>query len=222
VTGTRATPAGPAGTRIVDARFLAGAGPGSALPAPVHVEIAFAGRSNVGKSSLVNALLERRSLVRTSATPGSTRQLNLYEARAADGTVFHLVDLPGYGFTRRSKHEQGAWKELIEGYLSTRATLAAVVVLVDVRRGLEDDDRELVEFVASLHHPSRRPLGLVVAATKLDKVARAARRPALDAIRRGVGPGMPVRVVGFSSETGEGRAELWALLRSLALGAPAE
>ncbi len=214
------------GTRIVDARFLAGAAPGGELPAPVNVEIAFAGRSNVGKSSLINALLERKSLVRTSSTPGSTRQVNLYEAKASDGTLFHLVDLPGYGFTHRSKREQGAWKELIEGYLSTRGTLAAVVLLVDVRRGLEDDDRELVEFIQSIQHPLRRPLGLVLVATKLDKIPRAARRPALDALRKTTesaggqrsASATKLRFVGFSSETGEGRDELWSALRSLALG----
>src|SRR5437870_9571841 len=97
--------------RIIGAEFLAGAGPGSSLPAPVMAEIAFAGRSNVGKSSLINAIIGRKSLVRTSSTPGSTRQINLYEARAADGARFHLVDLPGYGFTKRSKAEQAAWQK---------------------------------------------------------------------------------------------------------------
>ncbi len=228
----RTTPAVKSGTRIVDAKFLAGAAPGSQLPAPVNVEVACAGRSNVGKSSLINALLERKSLVRTSSTPGSTRQVNLYEAKAADGTLCHLVDLPGYGFTHRSKREQGAWKTLIEGYLSTRGTLAAVVLLVDVRRGLEDDDRELVDFIQRVEHPSRRPIGLVVVATKVDKIPRAARRPALDALRKtiagGAGPvteGAPAsavrtRFLGFSAETGEGREELWATLRTLALGVP--
>jgi GTP-binding protein len=211
------------GTRVVDASFLAGAAPGGTLPAPVHVEVAFAGRSNVGKSSLINTLLERKSLVRTSSTPGSTRQVNLYEAKLGDGTLFHLVDLPGYGFTHRSKREQGAWKELIEGYLSTRATLAAVVLLVDVRRGLEADDLELVDFVQSTPHPSRRPVALVVAATKLDKIPRAARRPALEALRKAVpapaASGAPrLSLVGFSSETAEGREELWSALRRLALG----
>ena len=210
------------GTRIVDAKFLAGAAPGGNLPPPVNVELAFAGRSNVGKSSLINTLLERKNLVRTSSTPGSTRQLNLYEAKAADGTLFHLVDLPGYGFTHRSKREQGAWKELIEGYLSMRGTLAGVVLLVDVRRGLEDDDRELVDFIQSVDHPSRRPLGLVVGATKLDKLPRASRRPALEALRKTVGspetPSSRLRLVGFSSETGEGREELWSTLRTIALG----
>lgn len=201
--------------RIVHADFLAGAGPGSDLPAPTHAEIAFGGRSNVGKSSLINTLVERQSLVRTSSKPGSTRQLNLYEARAADGTVFHLVDLPGYGFTtRRSKAEKASWGTLIEAYLTTRSTLTAVVLLVDVRRGLEDDDRDLVEFIESAQGVSRRPVEVLIVATKLDKLPKSSRKSALSALGASVGH----RVYGFSSETAEGRPELWRALRRASLG----
>jgi GTP-binding protein len=216
------------GTRIVDARFLAGVAPGAGtLPPPVTVEIAFAGRSNVGKSSLINTLVERKSLVRTSSTPGSTRQINLYEARADDEAVFHLVDLPGYGFTRRSKAETKSWQGLVEDYLRTRVTLTAVVVLVDVRRGLEDDDLELVRFVAEARDVSRRPLQLVVVATKLDKLPRSSRRVELDRLRRKALEQIEAspredaprpRVLGFSSVTGEGRDELWSALRAASIG----
>ena len=205
--------------RIVAAEFLAGAGPGSSLPAPTHAEIAFAGRSNVGKSSLINTLLSRKGLVRTSSTPGSTRQLNLYQARAADGATFHLVDLPGYGFTHRSKGERTAWATLIEGYLGTRSTLAAVVILVDVRRGLEDDDRELITFVEAARPPSRRPVQVVLVATKLDKEPRSARKTALRRLQQS-GQGGTRKVLGFSSVTGEGREDLWRALRRAALGDP--
>lgn len=200
--------------RIVSAEFLAGAGPGSSLPAPTHAEIAFAGRSNVGKSSLINTLLSRKNLVRTSSTPGSTRQLNLYEARAADGATFHLVDLPGYGFTKRSKGEKAAWASLIEGYIGARSTLAVVVLLVDVRRGLEDDDRELVTFVEQAQPPSRRPVEVVLVATKLDKEPRSARKTALRRLQDTASR----KVVGFSSVTGEGVQDLWRTLRRAALG----
>ncbi len=200
--------------RVVSADFLAGAGPGSSLPGPTQLEFAFAGRSNVGKSSLINTLLSRKNLVRTSSTPGSTRQLNLYEAKAADGAVFHLVDLPGYGFTRRSKTEQSAWAALIEGYLQDRATLAAVVLLVDVRRGIESDDRELMEFMDAAANRSRRKVQVLIAATKLDKVARSSRKTVVANIAKDAG----VPVLGFSSETGEGRDELWSALRRLTLG----
>jgi GTP-binding protein len=97
----------PEGLRIVEAQFVAAQGiSGGSLPAPTFTEIAFAGRSNVGKSSLINALVERKSLVRTSSTPGCTRQVNVFETRAKDGTVLHLVDLPGYGYAQRSKDER--------------------------------------------------------------------------------------------------------------------
>lgn len=202
--------------RIIAAEFVAGAGPGASLPAPTYAEIAFAGRSNVGKSSLINALLSRKNLVRVSSTPGSTRQINLYAARAVDGTTLHLVDLPGYGFTRRSKAERGQWAALIEGYLSMRATLAAVVLIVDVRRGLQEDDRELLAFIEAAKLPSRRPLQVLVIATKLDKEPRSARKTALRRLEENASR----RVLGFSSVTNEGRDELWRALRRAALGEP--
>jgi GTP-binding protein len=201
---------------IVAAEFVAGAGPGSDLPAPTGAEIAFAGRSNVGKSSLINALVQRKSLVRTSSTPGSTRQVNLFEVQARDGAVFRLVDLPGYGFAKRSKAEQQAWASLIEKYLKTRVTLAVVVIIVDVRRGLEDDDRELIEFIEAAKAASRRPVEVVVVATKLDKVPRSSARTSVERVVKGAGR----KVVGFSAETGEGRRELWGILRRLTIGVP--
>ena len=108
---------------IVEAKFVAAQGiTGGALPAPTFAEVAFAGRSNVGKSSLINMLVQRKSLVRTSSTPGCTRQVNLFEIHAKDGTALHLADLPGYGFAKRSKQERSEWAKLIEGYLRERAT----------------------------------------------------------------------------------------------------
>ena len=200
--------------RIISAEFLAGAAPGSFLPAPICVEIAFGGRSNVGKSSLINTLVERKNLVRTSSKPGSTRQINQYEAKAADGVRVHLIDLPGYGFTRRSKTEQSAWAGLIEGYLQSRVTLAVVVVLVDIRRGLEPDDQELIDFVETAKEVTRRPVEVLVVATKLDKVPRSARKTALSALVKATGR----KVIGFSSETAEGRTELWRALRKASFG----
>jgi GTP-binding protein len=200
---------------ILSAEFIAAAGPGHDLPAPTTVEIAFGGRSNAGKSSLINTLVQRKNLVRTSSTPGSTRQLHLYETRARDGTVLHFVDLPGYGFTRRSKAERSSWGALIEGYLAGRVSLAAVVIVADVRRGLEEEDRELISFIQEAHAAARRPVEVVLVATKVDKLPLAARRVALDKIRREVGR----RVIGFSAVTGEGRDELLAVLRRAALGA---
>jgi GTP-binding protein len=208
--------------QIVSSSFVAGAASLEALPAPIRAEIAFAGRSNVGKSSLINTLIERRGLVRTSSTPGSTRQINLYEARARDGVVFQLVDLPGYGYTRRSKTEQAAWAELIEGYVRTRVALSVVVLLVDPRRGLEDDDLALIRFVEAAREAERRPVEVIVVATKIDKLQRSASRRVLGSLAaaaKAVG-GTGRKVIGFSSVTNEGRRELWLAIRHAVLDAP--
>ncbi len=218
-----------AAPRIVEAKFVAGVPPGAPVPPPVLAEIAFAGRSNVGKSSLINSLVERNGLVRTSSKPGSTRQLNFYEARAADTSVLGLVDLPGYGFTHRSKSETKQWRELIEGYLGQRVTLGAVVLLVDIRRGAEDEDIELLAFITATRghvHEGRRVVQPIVVATKMDKLSMANRRPALTAVTKGLKEALgkraeglvpTPRVVGFSAETHEGRDELWSVLRRAVL-----
>jgi GTP-binding protein len=197
-------------TPIHSASFVASATHVLDLPAPVYAEVAFAGKSNVGKSSLINALLGRRKLAHTSSTPGRTRHLNLLRAELAGGTL-DIVDLPGYGYAKVSKQERRSWGPMIEGFLRERAGLRCVVVIVDVRRGLDDDDRQLFEFLSEIGRDA------LVVATKLDKLARSKRLPALDAVKRQTG-GKPV--LGFSAETGEGRDELWrALLRHAGLAA---
>lgn len=206
---------------IVDARFVAAAVAIGSLPAPVGVEIAFAGRSNVGKSSLINALVERKNLVRTSGRPGATRQLNVFEARARDGAVLGFVDLPGYGYAQRSKSERQTWAVLIDDYLTTRVTLAAVVLIVDARRGLEEDDLALIEFITTMRVPSRRSVEVVLVATKIDKLPRSTWRTEVERIGKAAGR----RAIAFSAETGEGRSELLRAIRKSALGglpAPAE
>jgi GTP-binding protein len=197
-------------TRVVDARFVAGAVDAASLPAPTLLEVAFAGRSNVGKSSLLNAMMQRKSLARTSNTPGCTRQLNVFEVRCADGLAVHFVDLPGYGWARRSKAERGQWQDMIEGYLRRRVGLRAVVVLVDVRRGVEEEERELVEFLAEAREARGPALDVVLVATKIDKLGAAGRKPALEAVRASAGGNKPIA---FSSVTGDGREDLWARLR---------
>ena len=186
--------------KIRDARFLSSATNNDALPAPAFPEIAFAGRSNVGKSSLINALLERKKLVRTSSTPGATRGINVFRVELAEPeAVLDLVDLPGYGWAKRSKKERKSWGGLIETFLRTRVGLKGVVVIADIRRGFEDDDLELVEF---LEHVERVP---ILVATKLDKLPASKRKPALATRARELGR----PVLGFSAETGEGRDRLW-------------
>jgi GTP-binding protein len=206
----------PEGMRIVEAKFVAALGvAGGSLPAPTFTEIAFAGRSNVGKSSLINALVERRGLVRTSSTPGCTRQVNVFEVRAKDGTTLNLVDLPGYGFARRSHDERKQWATLIEGYLASRPSLAALCLLIDARRGLEDDDRELLDFVKRGRAKGMRQVEPLVVATKADKLPRSSSRSELAKLERASG----VKIVPFSAVTGDGRAELWSRIRRAALGA---
>jgi GTP-binding protein len=201
-------------TRVVDAKFVAGAVDAASLPPPTLVEVAFAGRSNVGKSSLLNAMMQRRGLARTSSTPGCTRQLNVFEVRCSDGLAVRFVDLPGYGWARRSKAERTQWQSMIEGYLRGRAGLRAVVLLVDVRRGVEDEERQLVDFLREPRIVSDpRPLEVLLVATKIDKVGAAGRKLALEEVRRRAGG----RAIGFSAVTGEGRDELWERVRRAAL-----
>jgi len=204
--------AASAGQRIIDARFIASVPAARLLPPPTGVEIAFAGRSNVGKSTLLNSLLERKGLARTSSTPGCTRELVVFEAKAADGAVLTFVDLPGYGYAKRSKAERSAWGELIEDYLLGRPTLAVVVVLVDVRRGVEPDDRDLLELIAAPPRVSRRPVTALLVATKMDKLAVSARKPALARIAKQ----FDARVLGFSADDPASHAALFREVRRAA------
>ncbi len=170
-------------------------------------EIAFAGRSNAGKSTLLNRIAQRRALARTSKTPGCTRGVVLFELRLRDGSVLHVADLPGYGFADRSRKERARWGVHLEEYVARRASLRVVVVLIDSRRGPQPDDVQLLEWLA---HIRRTP---VVALTKIDKLSRNEARAAVESARRELG----VPVLGVSGETGEGREELLRRVRALAL-----
>jgi GTP-binding protein len=186
--------------KVTQVRFLGaaarpGGGPRADLP-----EVAIGGRSNVGKSSLINTLLGRRGVARTSSTPGRTRQLNFF----AVNERFVLVDLPGYGFAVGSEAERRAWGPLVETYLGARPTLRGVVMLVDLRRGLQPDDEQLLDYLRAHRLPH------AVVATKVDKLARAAAGRAMQGLRAGVGE---AGVVAFSARTGDGRDELWRVIR---------
>lgn len=192
---------------ILEASFAAAAHAVRELPPPVGVEIAFAGRSNVGKSSLLNKLTARKSLARTSSTPGCTRGVMFFEARARDGLALRLVDLPGYGYASRSKQEKELWAELIERYLLDRVSLRAVVILVDVRRGLESEERDLLELLDEPGARGKAPAKIIVA-TKLDRVPSNQRKATLAKIES---DGLPV--VGFSTEMPETSDAVWRALR---------
>jgi GTP-binding protein len=187
--------------KITAARFLGAAVAPGGGPAPRLPEVALAGRSNVGKSSLLNTLLGRRGLARISATPGRTRQLNFFLVNDR----FVVVDLPGYGFAVGSEEERRRWGPLVEHFLRERDPLRGVAVLVDARRGLEAEEEELLAFLAHVELPA------AVVATKLDKLGRGAAGAALTVLRQRLGGATPV--VGFSARTGEGREALWRVLR---------
>ncbi len=188
------------------ARFIAGAADPAQLPKARHPEIAFAGRSNVGKSSLLNRLVGQHGLARVSKTPGRTQQLNFF---VVDERLT-FVDLPGYGFARVPADVQARWRVLIESYLSRRRALRGVVVIIDLRRGLQPDDRQLCAYLQSCRIP------VILVATKADKLAHAARQRQAQAIAAEAVPGALARVV-CSGHTGAGIDELWRKIESLAL-----
>jgi GTP-binding protein len=205
-------PSSQPGDRVVEASFLAGAKNAAQFPPPAICEVAFVGRSNVGKSSLMNRLTERQSLVRTSSTPGCTRQISWFRTVSDDKAVIDLVDLPGYGYAKRSKSERKEWAGLIESYLLERPTLRAVVLLVDIRRGSEDDDLELIKMLADGPRVSRAPLGVIYVATKMDKLPLNQHKPALLGLKQKLGRPL----LGFSAVSGLGRVPLWRQVRNLA------
>lgn len=182
----------------MSADFVAESRPGTTLPSPTLPEVAFSGRSNVGKSTLLNRFCQRKGLARTSRTPGCTRGVVLYRLGLRNGVAFHLADLPGYGYAERSHGERRAWAEHIESYLQRRATLCGVAILVDARRGVEDEELQLIEWLRVIHRP------FVVVATKVDKLTRAEQDRAIAAIRAVA----KTPVLATSGDSGVGREDL--------------
>jgi len=167
-------------------------------------EVAFSGRSNVGKSSLINRLVRRRALARVSNTPGRTREIHFFGIN----DLFTLVDLPGYGYARISKARQAEWRPLIEGYLRSSAMLRGVVQLLDARHDPTDDDLQMVDFLAEIGAPT------IFVATKIDKLAKheVPERVTVLAERMGIDV---EQIIPFSAHTGEGRDELAAAVVSV-------
>jgi GTP-binding protein len=166
--------------------------PESSLP-----EVAFAGRSNVGKSSLLNALVRRKSFARVSRTPGRTREINFFRVN----NTFVLVDLPGYGYARISKTKKAEWRPMIDSYLRRTTQLRGIVLLLDIRREPSEDDRAMLDFLADLGVPT------IVALTKADKLTKADARETVAKISRILAL-EPDQVIQFSAHSGEGRVEL--------------
>ena len=176
----------------------------SVLPENEHIEIAFAGKSNVGKSSLINALMNRKSLARTSAQPGKTQTINFYNVN----DIMYLVDLPGYGYAKVSEQEKIKWGQLIERYLNTSKQLKAVFLLIDIRHDPSANDKMMYEWIVSQgYHP-------IIIATKLDKLKRSQVAKHVKMIKEGLKLLPGTTVIPFSAETKQGREEIWELMDS--------
>jgi GTP-binding protein len=178
-------------------------------PEPQLPEIAFAGRSNVGKSSLLNALVRRKAFARVSRTPGRTREINFFRVNDA----FMLVDLPGYGYAKISKERKAAWRPLINGYLRRSPYLRGVVQLLDVRHDPTEDDRVMLDFLAELGVPT------LIAVTKVDKLGPVARAKRIAELCETYEVDSE-QVIPFSSQAGIGRDALAEALRDLLAAGP--
>jgi len=182
--------------------FLTSAFKPDQFPPPNRPEVAFAGRSNVGKSSLINKLVERKKLAKISSQPGKTRSINFFSVENS----FYLADLPGYGYAAVSRKIRQGWKHLVEAYLTRRPNLKAVVVIIDIRRGPGDADRELLNWLRA--HEIRT----VIVLTKADKISGGKAKQRVDLISQQLaeeGLDHPLR---FSAKTGQGKDELWKRL----------
>jgi GTP-binding protein len=194
--------------KISSVEFAGAAAQPGGYPKLSYPEIAFAGRSNVGKSSLINRLLDRQ-IARISATPGRTRQLNFFVIN----NQLTFVDFPGYGYAQVSKQERGQWQKLIEDYLTRSRNLRGVVIIVDIRRGPEEEEETLCDFLS--YH--QRPFLMV--ATKCDKLKRGQleqQRKVLDVRLEG----HPLLL--FSAQDSSGKEELWRALLAFASAKPLE
>ncbi len=186
-----------------NARFVAGAVALSQLPSASMAEVAFAGRSNAGKSSAINALLGRKRLAFVSRTPGRTQQLNYFDL----GNHRYLVDLPGYGYARVAKSDQARWEELLPAYLETRTTLHGVVIIMDIRHPVTELDELLLQIVA----PTGKAIHVLL--TKSDKLSRGAAHATLRAVQSELDSRFPPATAQlFSTHSGEGLDEARAVL----------
>lgn len=171
--------------------------PTDALP-----EIALAGRSNVGKSSFINKMIQRKSLARTSSKPGKTQTLNFYKINQQ----FYFVDVPGYGYAKVSKVEREKWGQFIEEYLTTRDNLSAIIQLIDIRHAPTKDDQSMYEWLVY------QGLPVIIVATKADKIPKGKVQKHLKVIRTTLNVEKDTIMIPFSSETGAGKDDMWKVL----------
>lgn len=185
--------------KIKSAEFISSCVEKKAYPKQPFPEIAFAGRSNVGKSTLMNRLLNRNSLVKVSATPGKTQTINFFLVNGG----FHFVDLPGYGFAKVPETIKAKWKNMIETYLSQRENLAGVVLLLDIRRSPVEEDLLMKNWLDTWQIPT------LIVATKSDKLKAVEKAKSLAAIKEAF---QIAEIISFSKLTDEGKAEIWKAL----------
>lgn len=177
----------------------------SKLPANTRPEVAFAGKSNVGKSSLINALMNRKALARTSAQPGKTQTINFYNVNDA----LYFVDLPGYGYARASEEIKAKWGKMIEDYLHKSKQLKMVFLLIDIRHAPSENDRIMYEWIGRMGYQP------IIIATKLDKINRSQIQKQVKLIRTALGAGADTMIIPFSAESKQGREEIYELLDGL-------
>ena len=178
----------------------------SRLPENTKPEVAFAGKSNVGKSSLINGLLNRKSLARTSSQPGKTQTINFYNVNQE----VYLVDLPGYGYAKVNQETKAKWGKMIENYLHSSKQLKAVFLLIDIRHEPSANDRDMYEWIV---HQGYEP---VIIATKLDKIKRSQVQKQLKILREGLKLVPGTKIIPFSAQTRQGRDEIWDLIDACA------
>lgn len=176
----------------------------STIPENEHIEIAFAGKSNVGKSSLINALMNRKSLARTSAQPGKTQTINFYNVN----DELYFVDLPGYGYAKVSEAEKEKWGKMIENYLHKSRMLKAVFLLIDIRHEPSANDRNMYEWIL---YQGYKP---IIIATKLDKINRSQVQKHVKMLKTGLNVEKDTIVIPFSAQTKQGREEIYELIDS--------
>ena len=176
----------------------------SVLPENDQPEIAFAGKSNVGKSSLINALMNRKSYARISATPGKTQTINFYNIN----DEMYLVDLPGYGYAKVSEQEKAQWGKLIERYLHTSGQLRAVFLLIDIRHAPSANDKMMYHWIVEQGYQP------IIIATKLDKIKRSQVQKCIKILKEGLELVPGTKVIPFSSQTKQGRDEIWDLIET--------
>lgn len=187
---------------VTKSELIITAGLESQFPISDQPEIAFAGKSNVGKSSLLNTLLSRRALARTSSQPGKTQTINFYNVQ----DLLTFVDLPGYGYAKVSKGERERWGKLIENYLQNRPQLKKIILLIDIRHEVGKNDKMMYDWIKYYHNE------VVIVATKMDKIKRSQVQKHLAMIKRGLALSGNDQIIGFSAETKQGKEALWEII----------